>query len=56
METNDDDGTGRHPCKLLAEALAGRGEAADERALDEVRVRFLGKKGEITAQLKSLGN
>jgi phenylalanyl-tRNA synthetase alpha chain len=30
-------------------------EAADLPALDEVRVRFLGKKGEVTALLKNLG-
>ncbi|MBV1907366.1 MAG: phenylalanine--tRNA ligase subunit alpha [Pseudomonadales bacterium] len=30
-------------------------EAADPRALDDVRVKFLGKKGLLTAQLKSLG-
>jgi len=29
--------------------------AADSRALDEVRVRLLGKKGTLTAQLKALG-
>ncbi|MGI9228924.1 MAG: phenylalanine--tRNA ligase subunit alpha [Gammaproteobacteria bacterium] len=29
--------------------------AADEQALDEVRVRYLGKKGELTQQLKQLG-
>ena len=27
----------------------------DVRALDEVRVRFLGKKGQLTQQLKQLG-
>ncbi len=30
--------------------------AADERALDDVRVRYLGKKGALTALLKSLGS
>jgi phenylalanyl-tRNA synthetase alpha chain len=40
---------------LEAQALAAVAQAADERALDEVRVRFLGKKGEITVQLKTLG-
>ena len=30
-------------------------QAIDPRALDEVRVKFLGKKGLLTAQLKSLG-
>jgi phenylalanyl-tRNA synthetase alpha chain len=41
--------------QLLDDAQRAVGEAADERALDDVRVRYLGKKGEITAQLKSLG-
>ncbi len=40
---------------LLDEALGLIGQAADRRALDEVRVRFLGKKGELTGQLKQLG-
>jgi len=29
--------------------------AADLRALDDVRVAYLGKKGELTSLLKSLG-
>ena len=40
---------------ILSEAQAAIGEAANEQALDEVRVRFLGKKGELTALLKGLG-
>ena len=41
--------------ELQARALA-RIEASDNlQQLDELRVRFLGKKGEVTAQLKSLG-
>ncbi|MEZ5557809.1 MAG: phenylalanine--tRNA ligase subunit alpha [Pseudomonadales bacterium] len=40
---------------LLEEARAAIDTAADERALDAVRVHFLGKKGVITAQLKTLG-
>ncbi len=41
---------------LLVEAARGAIEAAaDERALDEVRVHFLGKKGELTVLLKTLG-
>ena len=36
-------------------ARAAIAAAAHERALDDVRVRLLGKKGEITALLKSLG-
>ena len=38
-----------------SEAAAAVAQAADLRALDEVRVRFLGKKGEITALLKLTG-
>ncbi|MCZ6618607.1 MAG: phenylalanine--tRNA ligase subunit alpha [Gammaproteobacteria bacterium] len=41
--------------KILTNAEIAIGAAVDERTLDEVRVRFLGKKGELTAQLKSLG-
>jgi phenylalanyl-tRNA synthetase alpha chain len=41
--------------RLLADAEGAVREATDERALDEVRVRYLGKKGELTALLKSLG-
>ena len=33
---------------ILQEAETCVAQAADERALDEVRVRFLGKKGELT--------
>ncbi|MFP6817432.1 MAG: phenylalanine--tRNA ligase subunit alpha [Pseudomonadales bacterium] len=40
---------------ILQDAQNAVAEAADERALDTVRVRFLGKKGELTARLKSLG-
>ena len=40
---------------LLDEALGLVAGAADERTLDEVRVRFLGKKGALTGQLKELG-
>ncbi|MFU8816971.1 MAG: phenylalanine--tRNA ligase subunit alpha [Pseudomonadales bacterium] len=41
--------------RLLADAERAVAVAADERALDEVRVQFLGKKGALTALLKSLG-
>ena len=41
---------------LLARALDEVTEASDERSLDEVRVRYLGKKGEVTQQLKRLGS
>ena len=36
-------------------ALAAVASAADERSLEALRVRYLGKKGEVTALLKSLG-
>ena len=42
--------------ELQARALADI-EASDSlQRLDELRVRYLGKKGEVTAQLKSLGS
>tara|TARA_A100001391_G_scaffold6748_1_gene4331 strand:+ start:94 stop:1116 length:1023 start_codon:yes stop_codon:yes gene_type:complete len=40
---------------LVDAALAEVAGAADARALDEVRVRYLGKKGDLSALLKSLG-
>lgn len=40
---------------LLEDALEQVARADDERTLDDVRVRFLGKKGALTAQLKELG-
>jgi phenylalanyl-tRNA synthetase alpha chain len=40
---------------IIADAEAAIAQANDPRTLDEVRVRFLGKKGALTAQLKSLG-
>ena len=40
---------------LIAEALAEIAAAADAFALDQVRVRWLGKKGHITALLKEAG-
>lgn len=40
---------------LLERALAEADSAGDARALDQVRVKYLGKKGELTAQLKQLG-
>jgi phenylalanyl-tRNA synthetase alpha chain len=40
---------------LEAEALAAASAAESLTALDEVRVRYLGKSGQLTAQLKSLG-
>jgi phenylalanyl-tRNA synthetase alpha chain len=41
---------------LLARALEEVGACADLAALDEARVRWLGKKGALTEQLKSLGS
>jgi len=40
---------------LLEEALRQVAAASDSRSLDSVRVRFLGKKGELTGLLKQLG-
>jgi phenylalanyl-tRNA synthetase alpha chain len=40
---------------LLERALHAVAASADLAALDEARVQFLGKKGELTEQLKSLG-
>jgi phenylalanyl-tRNA synthetase alpha chain len=40
---------------LVALALTAVAEAKDAQALDQVRVQYLGKKGELTALLKSLG-
>ena len=41
--------------QILNQALAEIGSSEDLSSLDELRVRYLGKKGEITALLKSLG-
>jgi phenylalanyl-tRNA synthetase alpha chain len=41
--------------ELIARALADITASADMAALDSVRVAYLGKKGELTAQLKALG-
>jgi phenylalanyl-tRNA synthetase alpha chain len=41
---------------VTTEALAEIGAATDERALDGVRVKYLGKKGSLTALLKGLGS
>ncbi len=43
------------PQALEQEALAAIEQAADERALDEVRVRYLGKRGALSVQMKGLG-
>ncbi|KAA0019327.1 phenylalanine--tRNA ligase subunit alpha [Salinicola corii] len=44
-----------HLPALVNEARAAIAAAEDAQSLDQVRVRFLGKKGEITALLKGLG-
>jgi phenylalanyl-tRNA synthetase alpha chain len=40
---------------LIARALGAIASSADLATLDAVRVHWLGKKGELTAALKSLG-
>jgi phenylalanyl-tRNA synthetase alpha chain len=40
---------------LLEQASRSIGQSTDVAALDSVRVAYLGKKGELTAQLKNLG-
>ena len=42
--------------QITATARQAVAEAQDNRALDSVRVEYLGKKGKITAYLKQLGN
>ena len=41
--------------KIKAEALSALESARDSAALDELRVKYLGKKGELTAVLKQMG-
>ncbi len=41
--------------EILANATNAVADAASVAALDEVRVKYLGKKGELTAQLQALG-
>jgi len=41
--------------QLVAEAKQAVSSAGDVQSLDQIRVQYLGKKGEITALLKSLG-
>jgi len=41
--------------ELVAQAKEAVDSATDEQSLDQVRVTFLGKKGQITALLKTLG-
>lgn len=40
---------------LMEQALAAVAQADNAQSLDQVRMQFLGKKGEITEQLKTLG-
>lgn len=41
--------------QIKAAAQKAIAEAADEKGIDDIRVRFLGKKGELTAILKQMG-
>lgn len=43
------------PDSLLAEALQAITDSSDENSLEQLRVQYLGKKGKLTALLKSLG-
>jgi len=45
----------QHLQEIIANAQSAIESADSLVALDEVRVQFLGKKGELTAQLQSLG-
>lgn len=41
---------------LVAQALAAVQQATDVNALEQIRVQYLGKKGELTQVMKTLGN
>lgn len=41
--------------QILKNALSEVGQVSDLKSLDDIRVQYLGKKGELTAMLKSLG-
>jgi len=41
--------------QIIAQGLGEVADASDTAALDQVRVRYLGKKGSLTLQLKTLG-
>ena len=43
------------PDSLLTEALDAIQDSSDEKSLESLRVHYIGKKGEVTAQLKALG-
>lgn len=42
--------------KLISNAKAAITNVSDAKALDDIRVQYLGKKGEITARMKQLGS
>ncbi len=42
--------------QIINEATAAIGASADLRSLDEIRVRYLGKKGVLTERMKTLGS
>ncbi|HCB44385.1 MAG TPA: phenylalanine--tRNA ligase subunit alpha, partial [Pseudomonas sp.] len=41
---------------LVAQALEAIEQAADVATLEQIRVQYLGKKGELTQVMKTLGN
>ncbi len=41
---------------LKSEALLAISNASDEKQIDEIRIKYLGKKGELTAILKQMGS
>ncbi len=41
---------------LKSEALTAVSTASDEKQIDEIRIKYLGKKGELTAILKQMGS
>jgi phenylalanyl-tRNA synthetase alpha chain len=45
-----------HAADLVSRALAAIAASADLEVLDQVRIQWLGKKGELTAALKALGS
>ena len=49
------DSAKQSPDELLEQARAAIADASDLRDLEDLRVHYLGKKGEVTALLKSLG-
>ncbi|MDR1815125.1 MAG: phenylalanine--tRNA ligase subunit alpha [Clostridiales Family XIII bacterium] len=45
----------KKPDEILAEARGALEQAQDAQAVEDVRIRYLGKKGELTALLRSMG-